>query len=192
MRLLFPVAAWPTALKVVSAIGTIGLLAAGFAAYRAIPTPSGFTHQFGLGVALIPVAVLLGALFFIVNGYAIEDDDLCVDRLFTSTRLPLAGLSRAWLEPAVCKGSMRIFGNAGLFSFTGLFYSKRLGRYRLFATDFSHAVVLVFPGRVVVITPEKPHAFIEYLRHRFPNLATTPLASDGASPSSGDALPDAE
>jgi len=178
MRLQFPVAPWPASLKVVSLLGTAALLAAGFSAYRVIPTPSGFTHQFGLGVALVPVLVLLGCLIFMVRGYAVEGSDLFVERLLTSTRLPLAEIRRVWLEPAICKGSLRIFGNAGLFSFTGLFYSKRLGRYRLFATDFSHAVVLVFPDSVVVITPEKPHAFIEYLRHRFPHVATTPLACD--------------
>jgi hypothetical protein len=177
MRLHFPAAPWPVSLKAISILGTVALLATGFAAYRAVPTPSGFTHQFGIGVALVPVAILLGAIFFMVSGYAIEGNDLFVERLFTSTRLSLAGLDRAWIEPAVCKGSLRIYGNGGLFSFSGLFYSKRLGRYRLFATDFSHAVVLIFPDRTVVITPVTPHAFIEFLRHRFPNLDTTPLAS---------------
>lgn len=169
MRRHFPAARWPGSLKLVTALGTALLLAVGFAAYRDIPTPSGFTHQFGLGVACVPIAILLGCLCFIVRGYAVEGSDLHVERLFSSTRLPLTGLSKVWLEPQVCKGSIRVFGNGGLFSFTGLFYSKKLGCYRLFATDFSHAVVLVLPRRVVVVTPADPQAFIEHLRRRFPN-----------------------
>ena len=179
MSLYFPAAPWPVSLKLVSALGSVALLAAGFAAYRAIPVPTGFIHQFGLAVACVPIALLAGSLGFIVRGYEVKVTDLYIERLFTSTRIPLAGLSRVWLEPKVCKGSLRVFGNGGLFSFTGLYYNKKLGRYRLFATDFSHAVVLVLPQRVVVVTPANPQTFIDHLKHRFPGVETNPLARDG-------------
>ena len=142
-----------------------------FAAYRAIP---GFTHQFGLGVALIPLAVLVGSTFFIVSGYTVEASQLWVKRLITSTRIPLSGLRRVWADPNVCKGSVRVFGNGGLFSFTGWFYNKRLGRYRLFATDSRKAVVLQFPDRVIVVTPAAPAAFMEHLHHLMPELLVGP------------------
>lgn len=169
MSLHFPAAPWPLSLKLVSALGAAALLGTGAAAYLAIPTPSGFTHYFGLGVALLPPALLFGCLCFVVNGYALKGTDLCVERLFHTSRIPLAGLSRIQREPALCKGSLRIFGNGGLFAFTGLYYNKRLGRYWLFATDISRAVVLVLPRRVVVVTPADPQAFIKQLRHRFPD-----------------------
>ena len=178
MRIHFPAASWSTSLKVVSVLGTVALLGVGFAAYRAIPVPSGFTHHFGLAVALVPVIVLLGSLFFVVRGYAVEGNDLYVERLVSSTRVSLAGLSRVWFEPSACKGSIRVVGNGGLYSFSGLFYSKKLGRYRIFGTDFSHAVVLVLPRRVVIVTPENPHPFIENLHHRFPNIVVGPFEKD--------------
>ena len=167
MRRKFAVAPWPVTLKVVSVLGTALLMGVAIAAHRAIPVPSGFTHAFGLGVALVPVAVLVGALLFVVSDYEIEGTDLYVGRLFSYTRVPLAGLSRVWVEPGVCKGSLRVFGNGGLYSFTGTYYSKRLGRYRLFATDLSRAVALALPARTVVVTPAEPHAFVEYLCQRF-------------------------
>jgi len=180
MRHDFPVAPWPKGLKITSGLGTVVVIGAGIGAYRAIPVPTGFTHQFGLVVALILPALLIGSLLFMVTGYAVEGAELCVERLLWSTRIPLQGLSRAWIEPAVCKGSVRVFGNGGLFSFTGLFYSKRLGRYRLFATDISRSVVLVLPSRVVVITPAEPEAFIEHVRQSLPNVHIGPPV-DGAS-----------
>ena len=73
-----------------------------------------------------------------VTGYAVEGNILNVERLFWSTRISLEGLSKAWLEPTVCKGSFRIFGNGGLYSFTGVYQNEALGRYRLFATDLVH------------------------------------------------------
>lgn len=79
-------------------------------------------------------------------------------------------MRRVFADPAVCKGSVRLVGNAGLFSFTGLYQSKALGRYRLFATDFSRSVVMVLPKGVVVITPHSPAAFIEHVGHLFPSV----------------------
>ena len=174
MRHDFPVAPWPTGLKITSAVGTVLILGAGIGAYRAIPVPTGFTHQFGLAVAMILPALLVGSLLFMVTGYAVEGTELYVRRLLWSTRISLQGLNRIWIEPAVCKGSIRVFGNGGLFSFTGLFYNKRLGRFRLFATDISRSVVLVLPARVVVITPAEPKAFIELVRQSFPNVQVGP------------------
>ena len=176
MRHDFPVAPWPTGLKITSAVGTVLILGVGIGAYRAIPVPTGFTHQFGLAVAMILPALLVGSLLFMVTGYAVEGTELYVRRLLWSTRISLQGLDRIWIEPAVCKGSIRVFGNGGLFSFTGLFYSKRLGRYRLFATDISRSVVLVLPSRVVVITPAEPEAFIEHVRQSLPNVQVGPPA----------------
>ena len=174
MRHHFPVAPWPTSLKVTSAVGTVLVLGVGIGAYRAIPVSTGFTHQFGLVVALIPPAILVGSLIFMVTGYAIEGAELQIERLLSSTRISLQGLDRVWIEPAVCKGSIRVFGNGGLFSFSGWFYSKRLGRYRLFATDISRSVVLILPARMVVITPAEPEAFIEHVRQSFPNVQVGP------------------
>ncbi|HXZ86218.1 MAG TPA: PH domain-containing protein, partial [Myxococcota bacterium] len=61
-------------------------------------------------------------------------------------------------------GSMRLFGNGGLFSFTGLFQSRTLGRYRAFVTDPARAVVLRTARRVVIVSPAEPQAFVEAAR----------------------------
>jgi len=174
MRHHFSVAPWSTGLKVTSALGTVILVGAGIGAYRAIPVPTGFTHQFGLVVALILPAILVGSLIFIVTGYEVEGTELYVKRLLSSTRISFQGLNRVWIEPAVCKGTIRVFGNGGLFSFSGWFYSRRLGRYRLFATTLSRSVVLVLPARVVVITPAEPVVFIEHVRQSLPNVQVGP------------------
>ncbi len=174
MRHYFPVAPWSTGLKATSAVGTVLVLGIGIGAYRAIPVPTGFTHQFGLAVALILPAVLVGSLLFMVTGYEVEGTELYVKRLLSSTRIPLEGLGRVWIEPAVCKDTIRVFGNCGLFSFSGWFYSRRLGRYRLFATNLSRSVVLVLPARVVVITPAEPETFIEHVRQSLPRVQVGP------------------
>ena len=165
----FAAAPWPKALKVSSALGTALIIGIGMAAYRAIPVPAGFTHYFGLGIALLLPAILCLSLLFTVTGYIVSSTELAVQRLLWATQIPLSGLKSVWIEPSVCKGSVRIIGNAGLFGFTGLYYSSRLGRYRLFATDLANSVVLEFPNRTVVITPAEAHAFVEHFHHIIPH-----------------------
>jgi hypothetical protein len=170
----FPAAPWSGQLKIISFLGSLLLCVVGLAAYRAIPVAQGFTHQFGLLVAAVPVLVPFCASLFVVRGYAIDGKVLFVRRLLWSTRIPLHGLDKVWLDPAVCKGAIRVVGNGGLFSFSGLFYSKALGKFRVFVTDFSQAAVLKLAGQVVVLSPKSPHAFVEHLQHRFADLVLEP------------------
>jgi hypothetical protein len=165
----FPVAPWPTALKVTSGFATLALVVAGAFAYRAIPGPVGFTHAFGLGIALVFPAIAVGAMLFMVTGYEVVGEDLHVDRPLWSTRIALAGLTSARHEPGICKGSLRIFGNGGMYAFTGLYQNRALGRFRLFGTDLKRAVVLSLERRVVVVTPADPQALLAYLEQLFPS-----------------------
>ncbi len=170
----FSAAPWPRGLKILSFLGTLAILAGGVAAYRAVPALPGFTHVFGLGVALVLPGILVYSIFFMVTGYTVSGSSLYIHRLLSSTRISLDGLSRVFFEPAVCKGSFRIFGNGGLYSFTGVYRNKKIGRYRLFGTDLSRSVVLMSAGRTIVITPGTPHAFIEHLRRLFPTVKGEP------------------
>jgi hypothetical protein len=69
-------------------------------------------------------------------------------------------LISAEIDPVAVEGSMRIFGNGGFFAFTGLFRNRKLGSYRAYATDSKKAVVLRWPGRTVVVTPDDPQKFV--------------------------------
>jgi hypothetical protein len=53
-----------------------------------------------------------------------------------------------------------LFGNGGLFSFTGVFRSPKLGRYRAYVTDPARTVILRFAERIAVVSPEDPDAFV--------------------------------
>jgi hypothetical protein len=108
-------------------------------------------------LALLPLAV---AALFAIRGYVLTPDNLFVLRLGWHTKLPLATLRTVRVDPEATSGSVRMFGNGGLFCFAGTFTNDRLGTYRAFGTDRTHAVVLMFAERTVVITPGDPHAFV--------------------------------
>jgi len=168
----FRVAPWPTSLKVVSALGTAVLVGVGYAAFEQVPhgTRAPFAESFGILVALVFPAILIGAALSVVTRYDLDGHTLRVQRLLWATTVPLTGLGQAFHDPCAMKGSLRLFGNGGLYSITGLYQNKLLGRFRAFVTDPRRAVALVLPGRTVVISPADPAAFLERLRAEFPAL----------------------
>ena len=172
----FSAARWPTSLKVSSLLGSALLLGVGYAAFSAIPrgTRVPFAETFGTLIAFVPLAIALLATLFVVSGYELDGCCLRVRRLLWATPVSLAGIRKTYHDPGAMKRSLRFFGNGGLLSITGIYKNKPLGWYRAFVTDPSHAVVLVLPSRVVVISPSDPLAFIEELRVIFPGIDTTP------------------
>lgn len=150
-------APWSKTLRTATIVSLI-VLAAVFAGgiVAAVRAPS--------AVALIPIGLpilVIGVtLPFAVRGYALTAEEILVKRAGWTTHLPLAGLQSVTGDNEAMRGSIRLLGNGGLFSFTGSFWNRRLGRYRALATDPDRAVVLRYAGRKVVITPHDPQQFI--------------------------------
>ncbi|WP_299583176.1 PH domain-containing protein [uncultured Microbulbifer sp.] len=156
-------APWSRQLKIISLLSAALLLAIPVILLAKSPqTPS---LLFSLAIALPPVILLLGAGFSI-RGYSLDHNRLQILRPGWKTSISLEGLHEAKADPAAMQGSVRIFGNSGLFGYIGLFQNKPLGRFRAFATDQQKAVVLRFPGKTLVITPDNPARMIEMLRQK--------------------------
>jgi hypothetical protein len=145
-------APWSKPLWIVSAAATLILLGV-----TAIPVPGMWW------IRILPLAILAGALPFVVRSYTIGEGALLIRRLFWNTRIDLAGLQSARFDPAAVRGSIRTCGNGGLFSFTGWYWNSQLKSYRAFATDPKQVVVLTFDKRRVVVTPENPEEFVREL-----------------------------
>jgi hypothetical protein len=103
---------------------------------------------------VLPISAL-----FTIRGYAVTPDAILVHRLFWTTRLPREGLVSATSEPQALKGSLRTCGNGGMYSFTGWYWSKKLGRFQPYVTDLNRTVVLRWEKRTVVLSPDDPEGF---------------------------------
>ncbi|TAM48587.1 MAG: hypothetical protein EPN53_09665 [Acidobacteria bacterium] len=162
----FAAAAWPVSLRVVSTVATLALVGVTFVLDRAVPrgTRVPFAETFGTLVVFVPLAILLGALLFLVKGYELDTTGFWVERLLWRTPIGLGGLTAAWHDPVAMKRSLRLFGNGGLYAVTGLFQNAALGRYRAFVTDPKKAVVLRYESRVVVVSPANPDALLAHLK----------------------------
>jgi len=118
-----------------------------------------------VAMVAVPLAVVLGALPFMVRGYLLTERHIEVRRLGWSTVLPLAGLVSVTGDPEGLRGSLRLFGNGGLFVISGVFWNRRLGRFRAYATDPGRVVVLRYrDGRKIVVTPDDVQHFIVRVR----------------------------
>jgi hypothetical protein len=146
-------APWGRPLVVISSLATV--LLAGTTLFLARSDRDMFSL-----VAWLPLALVGGTALFTIRGYTVTADAVLVRRLFWVTRVPLAGLESARHEPDVMRGSLRTFGNGGLFSFTGYYRNERLGAYRALVTDFQRTVVLRFTDRTLVLSPDTPEEFV--------------------------------
>lgn len=124
-----------------------------------------------VSMVIIPLLILVIAVFFMIRGYIVTPQKLLVQRLCWNDELHLKNLLSVEFDPEAMKRSFRTFGNGGLFCFAGKFYNKKLGSYRAFATAPDLAVVLKFTDRIIVVTPDNPEAFVNALQRLVSNLA---------------------
>ncbi|MGP8054893.1 MAG: protein kinase domain-containing protein [Limisphaerales bacterium] len=127
-------------------------------AFRFFVRGSGMEVMTGVGM----LAITFGCALFTIRGYTITRNALLVHRLLWNTRLSLDGLKSARFELGAMRWGIRC-GNGGFFSFTGLFYNRKLGFHRAFVTDHIRTVVLRYPHRIVVVSPTDPEAFVRDL-----------------------------
>ncbi|MCW8126374.1 PH domain-containing protein [Microbulbifer halophilus] len=153
-------APWSRQLKWLTALVALLLLA--LPSILLSRAPETASALFAVSIWLPPTILALGALFAI-RGYEIEGQMLRILRPGWKTRIDLKDLQSAEVKPEAMRGSVRIFGNGGLFGFIGLFRNSTLGRYRAFATDSANCVVLRFPVHTLVVTPDRPEQFIAAL-----------------------------
>lgn len=149
-------APWGRLLYGITALGSVVILGAA-ASSAAAGRPA---------VAVILLGVLLLCAAGAVTGYRIEGDDLVIERIARDKRVPLRGLSGARHDRDLLRGALRV-GNGGLFVFSGFYWSRELGWFRLHGNDIlRRAVLLEVGGQRWVVTPGEPDAFVAALRAR--------------------------
>ncbi len=117
-------------------------------------------------LVILPLVIYVGALLFIIRGYALTDSSLLVQRLFWNNSIDLSQVRSVEINPQAMSKSIRTFGNGGLFSFSGRFRNKQLGPYRAFATKPKNSVVLKLSDRTIVVSPDQPQRFMQELKTR--------------------------
>lgn len=157
-------APWGMALKLMTSILTLILVGV-----PCIGLLSGARDMpYMIMMIVIPLLILFVFAFFIIRGYVLTSETLVIKRLGWTSKVDLKQLTSVEVDPDAMSKSLRTCGNGGLFCFAGLFWNKKLGSYRAFATDPKRSVILTFADRTVVVTPDNPEAFaakIKRMKH---------------------------
>ena len=153
-------APWGKPLRIISLISGILLIGMSFLLFFVL-NQAPDSNSVAIVAPWIPLLIEATAAVFIVRRYQLSGDTLIIHRLGWSNQYDLSQLVSISHDPAAVKGSIRSFGNGGLLSFSGIFWNKTLGSYRAYATDWSKALVIKLPNRVLVITPDNPEEFIK-------------------------------
>lgn len=120
----------------------------------------------GTAAWLITVILLLTLLItalFTVKGYRLQGQALLIQRLFWQTKIDLRKLQSARVEPQAFRKSIKTCGNGGLFSFSGYYWSKSLGKFKCYVTDMKRSVILEIDSKKIVISPDSPEGFVRAL-----------------------------
>jgi hypothetical protein len=153
-------APWSPLLKGVSLAASLVLLGSVVLVWVVVPEEAAWVRW---AVPAMNLLILGGTGLLTVRGYELRGRELLVRRLVWKSKVSLEGLREAHVDEAALRHAIRVMGNGGLFAFSGWYWSKRLGRFKAFATDPGRAVVLVYRDRKVVVTPDRPEHFVRAL-----------------------------
>ncbi len=116
-----------------------------------------------LSMVIMPLGFMAIGPLFMVQGYTLERDRLRIQRLGWSSSVDLGDLRDFNIDSEAMKGGWRIYGNGGLFCFSGYFRSRKLGNFRPFVTDPKLSVVLRTARKTFIVSPEDPEGFVAAL-----------------------------
>lgn len=116
-------------------------------------------HMAFLGV-LFPLLIGL-AYAYSPRGYAISGGAIVIRRLIGNIRVPLADVREVRAGTADdFTGCLRLWGNGGLFGYTGLFQTTKLGTCRWYVTNRSKAVIVATQTETLVLSPDDVAGFM--------------------------------
>ena len=99
------------------------------------------------------------------KGYAVNDMELLIDRDMRPITIPLRDIQEArLLEDGALRYSARLMGTSGFYGYYGLYWNKKLGKFRAYATRFNRLVAVKTEKKLFVISPDTPEDFVETLR----------------------------
>lgn len=156
-------APWSRLLVIMTLIGCVVLLGVPVMMLSTMPTDD-IPRIAVIGMVLF-FPLLLGIMvLFAIRSFDVMQDGILVRRVLWANRLGYDDLRSVRVDEDAMKGSIRLMGNGGLFSFSGRYRSRKLGVFTVYATDMKLSVILMYSDRTVVVTPESPEEFADLVR----------------------------
>jgi hypothetical protein len=172
MRVKYKAACYDAFIKVMS-YGTTALFSAScaFVIYVSAPQAPFDLQPMPVPVSILVCAILMGIVGMSylrsVRSYSVDlqKRELIVHRVMGQKVFSLGTLIEGRnVQVADMERLSRVFGNGGLFSYSGVFRSPALGSFRMYSTNSRKNVLVRARDAVVVVSPDDQDGFIETLK----------------------------
>ncbi|MEI7803091.1 MAG: PH domain-containing protein [Bacteroidota bacterium] len=123
------------------------------------------TSYITLFSSIPPIVILVVTFLYRPMNYTVTSSLIIINRpvsLFKINRIEIAKCSI--VSKKEMSGTIRTFGNGGLFGYTGYYRNAKFGTMRWFATQRKNYVLIEkINGKKIIITPDEPENFIAAL-----------------------------
>jgi hypothetical protein len=134
------------------------LIAIGQKSVRALLVAQGDTTTILIhtGTLLLFVAILLGSWLYAPQSYAVDSNELTINRPIGKVSIKLADITQVRsLADNEMKGTIRTFGVGGLFGYFGKFHTPNIGHTTFYATQRQNRILITTKqDKKIVLTPD--------------------------------------
>lgn len=118
-----------------------------------------------LALAAVMLALPLGTWLLSPRRYVLDRGVLTVERLLLPVRILVEEIhSIEPVDAAMVRHAIRVAGSGGGFGYYGLFWSPKVGLFRVYAGRREEVILLrLTDGRRIMIAPDPVEAFVEAL-----------------------------
>jgi hypothetical protein len=158
-------APWSIVLWVITVVSSVLVFASPLIAQKTVDLKEANAKL--LVFIIVPsLLVVWGAsLLLMIRSYRIAKNTLFIRRFLWETSVDISDFVSAEVLPPEKVGfRVRVLGNGGMFSFSGLYWSKLLGRHRMWVTDPGMQLLITCRSRKIVVSPASPEEFIRTLQ----------------------------
>lgn len=108
------------------------------------------------GIILFLLATLVISYLFSVKSYLIAGNELVIRRHVNEKRISIADIAEIRLVAEEdMRGTIRTFGNGGLFGYYGKYYNRTFGSMTLYTTQRANRVFIrTKSGSKIIISPD--------------------------------------
>jgi hypothetical protein len=147
------------ALTKVITVGVIVLLVViGLRSVKALLVAEGDTTTILLhtGILLLFVAIVVGGYLFSTQKYLVENNQLVIRRPIGERKISISDIAEIRLVTAgEMFGTIRTFGNGGMFGYYGKYYNRSFGSMTLYTTQKANRVFIrTKSGSKIIISPD--------------------------------------
>lgn len=107
-------------------------------------------------VLFLFVAILLGSWLFAPQSYTLDTTALSINRPIGKVIINRSSIQEArMIDEGELKGTIRTFGNGGLFGYYGKYYNATIGHMTWYLTQPKNRILIVTTeGKKIVISPD--------------------------------------